>query len=42
VVYDRPNHSIRELSLNGEPIEEEKIYKVGLQYFFYLNMKDFF
>ena len=42
VVYDRPSHSIRELSLNGEPIEEEKIYKIGLQYFFYLNMKDFF
>lgn len=42
VVYDKPNHSFKEFSLNGEPIEEAKIYKIGLQYYFYLNMKDFF
>ena len=42
VVYDKLNHSFEEFSLNGEPIDEEKIYKIGLQYFFYLNMKDFF
>lgn len=42
VVYDKANHQFKEFSLNGEPIAEEKIYKIGLQYFFYLNMKDFF
>ena len=42
VVYDKPNHRLREFSLNGEPIDEEKIYKIGLQYFFYLNIEDFF
>ena len=26
----------------GEPIDDTKIYKIGLQYYFYLNMKDFF
>ncbi len=42
VVYDKPNHSLKEFSLNGEPIVDEKIYKIGLQYFFFLNIKDFF
>ena len=42
VIYDRSDHSFKEFTLNGDPINEEKIYKVGLQYFFYLNMKDFF
>ena len=42
VVYDKPNHRFKEFSLNGEPIDEERIYKIGLQHFFYLNMKDFF
>ena len=42
VVYDRANHEFNEFSLHNEPIEDEKIYKIGLQYFFYLNMKEFF
>lgn len=42
VVYDKPNHNFEEFSLNGEPIDEAKIYKIGLQYYFYLNMKEFF
>ena len=42
VVYDKSNQRFREFSLNGEQIDEEKIYKIGLQYYFYLNMKDFF
>ena len=28
--------------MDGTPIEEARIYKIGLQYYFYLNMKDFF
>lgn len=42
VVYDKTSHHLKEFSLNGEAIEQDKIYKIGLQYFFYLNMKDFF
>ena len=42
VVYDRANHTLKEFSLQEEPVMEEKIYKIGLQYYFYLNMKDFF
>ena len=42
VVYDRANHEFNEFSLHNEPIEDEKIYKIGLQYFFYLNMKEIF
>ena len=42
VVYDKPNRKLKEFSLYGEPIDDERIYKIGLQYYFYLNMKDFF
>ena len=28
--------------MHSQPIEDEKTYKIGLQYYFYLNMKDFF
>lgn len=42
VVYDKSNHKLKEFSLHGAPIEEEKVYKIGLQYYFYLNLKDFF
>ena len=42
VVYDKANHVFREFSLNEEPIEDERIYKIGLQYYFYLNMEEFF
>ncbi len=42
VIYHKQSHSFKEFSLNGEPIEDERIYKIGLQYYFYLNMKDFF
>ena len=42
IVYDKTNHKLKEFSLNTEPIEDEKTYKIGLQYYFYLNLKDFF
>jgi 5'-nucleotidase len=42
VIYNRQSHSFKEFSLCGAPIEDERIYKIGLQYYFYLNMKDFF
>ena len=42
VVYDRPNHAFKSFTLDGEEIKDDKIYKIGLQYYFYLNSKDFF
>ena len=42
VVYDRQSHDLKEFSLHGEPIADERIYKIGLQYYFYLNVKEFF
>ena len=42
VIYNKQNHSFEEFSLHGEGIVDEKIYKIGLQHYFYLNMKDFF
>ena len=42
VVYDKANRTFKEFSLDGTPIEEARIYKIGLQYYFYLNMRDFF
>ena len=42
VVYDKKSHALREFTLQDAPIDDARIYKIGLQYFFYLNMKDFF
>ena len=42
VVYDKQEHRLVRFSLNGTPIDDDRIYKVGLQYYFYLNSKDFF
>ena len=42
VVYNKKIHCFKDFSLHGEPIDDQRIYKVGLQYYFYLNMKDFF
>ena len=42
VAYNKQAHSFTEFTLLGEPIEDERIYKIGLQYFFYLNMEKFF
>ena len=42
VVYNKSAHQFKEFSLYGEQIENTKIYKIGLQHYFYLNLKDFF
>ena len=42
VVYHRESHTFKEFSLRNTPIEDTRIYKIGLQYYFYLNMMDFF
>ena len=42
VTYNRESRTLVDLSLYGEPIDDDKIYKIGLQYYFYLNMEAFF
>ena len=42
VVYSRQTHSFREFSLNGIPIEDQQIYKVGMQHYHFLNLESFF
>jgi 5'-nucleotidase len=41
IVYDKSSHTLKKFSLHTVPIEDTKIYKIGLQYYFYLNIKDF-
>lgn len=42
IVYDKAGHRFKEFSFNGEQVEDDTIYKIGLQYYFYLNIQDFF
>lgn len=42
VVYNKASHTLKEFTLYGKPIEDTQVYKIGLQYYFYLNLKDFF
>ena len=42
IVYHKSTRELSEFTLHGEPIADERIYKIGLQHYFYLNMKDFF
>lgn len=42
IIYDKESHSLKEFSLFGKSIEDQKIYKIGLQYYFYLNLEEFF
>ena len=42
VVYHKASHRFKEFSLYGEQIEDEKIYKIGLQDYFYMNFEDIF
>ena len=40
--YDEPTHTLLKLSFEGEPVEEKRIYTIGLQDFHYKNLKDSF
>ena len=42
VVYHRESRSFKEFSLHGEPVEDDKLYRVGLQEFHYKNVEEFF
>ena len=42
VEYDQATHSFLRFEFEGEPVDDEKVYTLGLQHFHYLNMKDSF
>ena len=42
VEYDQKTHSFKKFNFNGEPMDDEKVYTLGLQHFHYLNMDDSF
>ncbi len=42
VEYDRATHTFTRFDINGEPMDDEKVYKVGLQQFHFNNFEDFF
>ena len=42
VLYDRNTHEIKKFTINGEPLDDERIYKIGLQHFHFKNLENFF
>ena len=42
VEYDQATHSLLRFEFEDEPIEDDRVFTVGLQHFHYLNMKDSF
>lgn len=42
VEYDQATHSFLKFNLEGEPIDDEKVYTVGLQHYHFLNMQGSF
>lgn len=42
VVYDRASRSFETFALNGEDVEDERIYRVGLQNYHLMNVEKFF
>lgn len=42
IIYDKKNHEFKEFTLDGIDINDEEIYKIGLQKYHYINIKDCF
>ena len=42
VEYDQPTHGFLRFDFEGEPVDDERVFTVGLQHFHYLNMKESF
>ena len=42
VEYDQETHSFLRFDYEGEPVDDEKVYTLGLQHFHYLNLPDSF
>ena len=42
VIYSKSQHKLLECQLNGEDIEDDKLYLIGIQEFHYNNLPEFF
>ena len=42
VVVSRGEEQVKQLTFEGEPIRDERLFRVGLQGYHYKNMQDFF
>ncbi|MCR5324621.1 MAG: bifunctional metallophosphatase/5'-nucleotidase [Lachnospiraceae bacterium] len=42
VEYDQATHSYLKFDLDGEPVDDEKVYTLGLQHYHFLNLQDSF
>ena len=42
VIYSKSKHQLLKCELNGQEVDDNKIYVVGIQEFHYNNLKDFF
>ena len=42
VEYDQATHSYLKFNFEGEPVDDEKVYTLGLQHYHFLNMEDSF
>ncbi len=42
VVYDRQNHEFRKFNFRNVPIEDNHIYRIGIQHYHYHNIEHFF
>ncbi len=42
VVYDRRNAQLLEFSFNGEPVEDSRLFKIGLEKYHFVNFEEFF
>ena len=42
IVYDRPNRTIVSFTINGEEVQDDKLYSVIVEKFHYLNLDAFF
>ncbi len=42
VSYSKTLHDFTRFNLNGKPLEDERIYKIGLQHFHFMNIEKFF
>ena len=42
VEYDQKTHSFLKFNFEGEPVDDERIFSIGLQHFHYVNIEDSF
>ena len=42
VVYDKQSRQFKEFTLNDEPISDNRIYRIGLQHYHFVNLVDSF